>query len=233
MTAVVAIHQPNYFPWLGYFDKIRQCDFFVFLDDVQFSKGSYTNRVQIAGEAGPRWMTIPLQAAHGSKICELRPAVDDWHSRHLSLLKNTYKNRPHFKEVFRTIEKLMEACASESGDLAAINMTLVQQISERLGLSAQFDRSSRFDLMSAADDRLVEIVRRIAPNGVYLSGKGGGSYQDEAKFKAAGLTLTYSRFSAGRYAQPHAALYGLSVLDALFNVGWDATSRLLKGGSVA
>ena len=57
---IVAIHQPNFLPWMGYFWKIAHVDRFVFLDNVQFSKGSYQNRVKVKGPQGPHWMTIPV-----------------------------------------------------------------------------------------------------------------------------------------------------------------------------
>ena len=56
----VAIHQPNYLPWLGYFAKIKKCDIFVFLDDVQFSKNSWQNRVHIKSPNGKQFLTQPL-----------------------------------------------------------------------------------------------------------------------------------------------------------------------------
>ena len=65
---VVAIHQPNYLPWLGYFAKISEADEFVFLDDVQYSKNSYTNRVKVLHADKPRWLTVPVSFRYGDTL---------------------------------------------------------------------------------------------------------------------------------------------------------------------
>ena len=57
---IVAIHQPNYFPWLGYFAKLASCDCFVLLDNVQFPRLSYCNRVQVRDVSVARWLSVPV-----------------------------------------------------------------------------------------------------------------------------------------------------------------------------
>ncbi len=59
---VVGIHQPNYLPWVGYFSKIRQADTFIFLDDCEFSKNGYFNRVELKGPNGKFWLTAPIHS---------------------------------------------------------------------------------------------------------------------------------------------------------------------------
>src|SRR4029078_5615477 len=80
--ALVAIHQPNFFPWLGYFDKIRQSDIFIFLDAVDYRPpgegrmGSWVNRVRLAIDGEARWVTCPVRRlAMGTPI--LAAQIDD------------------------------------------------------------------------------------------------------------------------------------------------------------
>src|SRR5690348_1614998 len=61
--SMVAIHQPNYIPWLGYFFKIAHVHQFVFLDTVAFSHGSLVNRNTIKTSTGPAWLTIPVRTS--------------------------------------------------------------------------------------------------------------------------------------------------------------------------
>lgn len=87
---IVAIHQPNYLPWLGYFQKIAQSDIFVFLDDVQFTKGGYTNRVHIAESLTPGWLPIPARPKLGTSIDMIKVNAS-WCSEHLAKFRSAYR----------------------------------------------------------------------------------------------------------------------------------------------
>ncbi len=224
----VAIHQPNYLPWLGYFHKIARADVFVFLDDVQYSKGGYINRVQILSPKGPRWLTVPVSAHLGDPINGVALSKARWAASHLDTLRGMYSAAPCFNGVWPDVCRLLESVPASN--LAAVNMHLVQALAGLLGLNCEFRRSSGMELSSDSDDRLVEIVSLAAPGGAYLSGKGGARYQDPAKFKAAGLGFAYLGFEHPVYGQgvePFQA--GLSVLDAVFCLGWDGAAALATG----
>ena len=225
--AAVAIHQPNYLPWLGYFAKIARADVFVFLDDVQFSKNSYTNRVQILGAAGPRWLTIPVANRLGMAINIVMPARDDWARAHLDVLKQVYGDAPAFSAIWDDLRTFLNS--APSGDLASINQFLIKSISERLGFRCRFETSSSIDTgCAAADDRLVRLVTALAPRGTYLSGRGGAKYQDPEKFASAGLEFQYLNFRHPVYEQSESTFVpGLSIVDVLFRMGWGRTAEIL------
>jgi hypothetical protein len=229
-VAVVAIHQPNYLPWLGYFRKIAAADVFVFLDDVQFSKNSYTNRVQILAEGAPRWLTVPISAHLGDPINRVWPARKDWPRAHLDTLYGRYRTAPAFRTVWSTIGTFFESLPD--ADVATINRHLVAKLAEALGLSCRFVCASTIPTGSATgDDRLVELVASIAQDACYLSGKGGANYQDPEKFSRAGLGFRYLEFVHPRYDQDIGDNFvqGLSVVDAVFRLGWDRTAALVAG----
>ena len=56
----VAILQPGFLPWLGFFNQMLRCDVFVYYDDVQFDKHGWRNRNRIKAPSGPLWVTIPV-----------------------------------------------------------------------------------------------------------------------------------------------------------------------------
>jgi hypothetical protein len=228
---IVAIHQPNYLPWLGYFYKVARADVFVFLDDVQFSKGSYTNRVQILSPGGAKWLTVPVKASLGDTIRELKVGRPDWMPSHLDTLAGMYRAAPAFRAVWPEVRAMILAAVAD--DLATVNIQLVTALSDRLGFRCRFVRSSDFSLSAASDERLVEIALKLSPGCSYLSGAGAAKYQDPEKFRAAGLGFEYSRFVHPPYAQSaHPGLPGfvpgLSVLDAVFHLGWEPTADMIQ-----
>lgn len=224
---MVAVHQPNYAPWLGYFHKIAHADVFVFLDDVQFSKGSYTNRVRIGRDDGAVWLTQPVRHALGQAINEVGFAQNDWPARHLDALRGAYRRAACFDEIWSDLITMYERIPTDS--LAAANRHLIEAIVAHLAIDCRFAASSDLHVNELkGDDRLVAIVGALAPGGTYLSGGGGDKYQDPAKFADAGIDLVYANFAHPDYPQGAARFQpGLSVLDAASHLGWAGTRALL------
>ena len=213
----VAIHQPNFFPWIGYFYKIKLSDCFVFLDDVQYSKNSFTNRVNIISDKKKTWLTLPVSAKFGQKITEIYIADNSWKTKHLSKIKNSYNKTKHFVEIFDKLQNLFENI--KSANLATINQTIICKISSWLQLEKEFYKSSELNLDKSlrGDALLIEIIKNI--NGkIYFSGKGGSKYQSKDKFDFANIDLRYSDFKEKKYMQQSDEfIYGTSILDLLFN----------------
>lgn len=227
----VSIHQPNYLPWLGYFHKITKADVFVFLDDVQFSKGSYTNRVQILANGTPRWLTIPVTSHLGDPINQVTVANASWAQSHLDTLYAFYRAAPEFKSVWPRLRAIIEEAPKK--DIAICNRYIIELIAAELGLSCRFAASSEFGVKDCTgDDRLIRLARTICPAGTYLSGSGGAKYQDERKFAESGIECHYANFKHPTYYQKsNSFVAGLSVVDAVFHIGWNATSELVQGNA--
>jgi hypothetical protein len=88
---ICAIHQPQYMPWLGYFDKIDKADIFIFLDDVQFKKNEWQNRNKIRTAQGWQWLTVPILHEFGQKIADVH--IDNkrkWRHTHLRSIQLNY-----------------------------------------------------------------------------------------------------------------------------------------------
>jgi hypothetical protein len=223
----LAIHQPNYMPWLGYFHKIAQADVFIFLDDAEFSKNSFTNRNRIKTSQGVLWLTIPVHIKLGQKISEVRFADDTWPAKHLKTLRSVYGKARFFGSVFPWVESLLNK--GNSGSLSEFNIHAIEDICQELGIDCDFRKSSEFALQSKGDDRLIDLARKVGATS-YLSGRGGANYQDPEKFVKAGLDFAYTSFSQPIYEQLWGAYVpNLSILDTLFNLGIRGTSDLLHG----
>jgi WbqC-like protein family len=196
---VVAIHQPNFFPWLGYFDKLARADTFVLLDTVEFSKGSRTNRVEVQVDGEPHWLTAPVQRAGiGGPIKDVRfDAQRDWRSKIVKTLQQSYSG----------VEAVEDLVRCDEARLAAYNEHAIRRLAETLGIATPMVRASDLAVDGRATELLIAIVRAVG-GAAYLAGGGAGGYQDDAAFAAAGIEVIPQAFEA-----PH----GLSVLHELLS----------------
>ena len=214
----IAIHQPNYLPWAGYFSKIDACDVFVFLDDVQYIKDGYIQRTRIRSEKGPKWLTCSVDKPSSKcGIDEVTHAKTNWLEAHLSTLKNVYGSASFFNEVVEVIFGKPDELLADS--LAVTNRILVGRIADYLGIKCKFVLSSELDVKGASSERLLNLVKILRGN-TYFSGKGAESYMDHNLFKQAGIEIQILDYKPIKYEQKgYDWMPGLSIIDALFYKG--------------
>jgi hypothetical protein len=223
LVRLCAIHQPNFFPWLGYFDKIRRADVFVLLDAVDYPRagsggmGSIVNRVNIAVQGKPNALGAPLQRAGlGTPINAMQ--IDDrqpWRDKMLRTLAMNYARAANYGPAMALIEPLVRH--PEAG-LAAFNTHAITTIARHLGLITAIVSQSTLSASGAATDLLVNLTRAVDCTG-YLAGGGAGGYQQDEMFAAAGLQLVYQDFKPTPYGPPDRFIPGLSIIDYLMHDG--------------
>ena len=225
-SLTVGIHQPNFLPWLGYFYKMFHSDVFVLLDDVQVPKGGYFNRTAVLVQDRPLWLTVPVLRGE-ARIDRVRQANTRWTEKHLKTLEQNYRNAPFVKDYIGAISETIGRHAG--GAVADLNTDLIKLISEWLGIGSRIVKSSDFGVEKTSDDRLIRLVQAVGGTH-YLSGKGGENYQDPEKFFAAGVGLLYSGFQSTPHVQTGGQEFvpGLSVVDALFNIGADGIRSIFE-----
>jgi hypothetical protein len=229
---VVAIHQPNFFPWLGYFDKIARCDVFVFLDHVQYPKtgGNWSNRVQLIVGGRSQWVTAPIDRAFSGvrAINELEFAArPPWRERFRKTVVANYGRTPFFTETMACLEPIL---ADADDNLSRFNGRAIRRLIDHVGLKVPaLFRSSELDVTGSANDLLISIAAAVGAD-TYLCGGGSSEYFDATAFAAAGLTLQYQHFSHPTYAQRpgDGFVAGLSIVDALMNCGRAQVGRMLQ-----
>ncbi len=226
MGHIVSIHQPNFMPWLGYFYKIAQSDTFIFLNDAEFSKGSYTNRSKILVNAKSKWLTVPIQYESSRAINEVAIGATDWRDRHLSVLKQNYRKSKYFEEIYPIVESIY---SNESHLLLAnFNIEIIKRLCKLLDIKTKTLLSSDYHIKERGDIRLRLLLEKIGGTD-YLSGSGGRNYQEDDTFISAGIKLHYSDFSPKPYNQLSSEFVpGLSIVDALFNIGSKEVSSMLN-----
>ena len=228
---LVAIHQPNFFPWLGFFDKLARCDVFVLLDSVQFPRtgaGNPLNRTQILVSGQPHWITAPVRRL-GSDMAIKEVLIDetrDWRAKAAKTLRMNYARSPAFAQTMPLLEALI-ACDSER--LAAFNEHAIRRLAAEVGLDrATIVRSSDLDVDGSSTRLLIEITRSVGGTG-YLAGGGAGGYQEDPLFGETGVELLYQRFEPPSYPQlVDDPVPGLSIIDALMQCGPDGVGEMLS-----
>jgi hypothetical protein len=217
---VCAIHQPNFFPWLGYFDKIRRADVFVFLDEVVYNKsgsgmGCWTNRVNITIQGRAQWFGCPVRREPGTQLIrDVR--IDDsqsWRRKLRRTLEVNYRRSPGFERAMAIVAPLLE-CPTDV--LADFNINAVTRIAEALGLACAYRRQSELQADGKATELLINLTKAAGAS-CYLAGGGAAGYQQDDLFPEHGVTLLYNRFEPRPYGDPRRFIPGLSVIDYLMN----------------
>lgn len=226
---IVAIHQPNYIPWLGYFHKIKSADCFVILDNVQLPGKGLANRNYIKGKNGTKvLLTVPLKRTNGVKST-YNQAVPDyskaWQKDHLNKIKDAYFKTPNFEDIFWRIEKII---LTRHDHFSALSTSFIQAMCKLLEINTSFVLAS-----SLPENELQKNERNIAlclhlHAQTYLSGQGAKKYNDEALFTSKGINIIYQSFNSPVYKQKgNDFIPDLSVLDILFNLEPEEVKRML------
>jgi hypothetical protein len=222
---IIAVHQPQYLPWLGYFDKIDKAEFFCFLDNVQYKKNEWQNRNRIKTASGWQWLTVPVLYRFPQKIDTVRINNQvNWQKKHLQALITNYSKAPFFDAFISFFEQVY---TKQWELLADLNIYLVQQIIEMLNLEKKtVVNASELQLREDPTDRLIDICQTLGAD-TYLSGPNGANYMDLERFRKKGIRVALQDFHHPRYPQ----LYGdfqshLSIVDLLFNCGPNGIEKI-------
>lgn len=216
---IISAHQPCYLPWLGYFNKIYNSDVFVILDDVQFEKGSYTNRVQIKGQNGAQWLTIPIKQKMGQRIRYVEIAEPGWYNKHRKIINQEYKKPANWTSPCTL---LSTACKwSIEWVLDKLDMRL-----DNVHIQSHW-----VDIETHRQELIIDLCKSWQCD-TFLFGAKGHDYVNVDYFKDNGITPIFQDFKCIPYPQQWGGDFipGLSVIDALFNVGPERTLELIKGG---
>ncbi len=224
----LAVLQPGYLPWLGFFDQMLRSDVFVYYDDVQFDKHGWRNRNRIKTPAGAQWLTVPVldRGRHGQRIleAEIDPRVP-WARKHLAAIRQNYARAPFLNAYLPELEALLSRPWRLLVDL---DLAVVEQMCRWLKLERRILRSSELGIVGERSERLLALCRHLGAD-VYLSGNAAQSYLDMALFAAHGIRVEWQNYRHPVYPQLHGEFMPfLSTLDLLFNVG-PASQQIIRG----
>ena len=214
---IVSVHQPQFLPWLGYFDKIQQSDCFVILDTVQFKKNEFQNRNKVKTSQGWQWLTVPVDYRFPMRIDEV-PINNqtNWRHKHVQTLLANYRRAPFYDDTMSVVQEMYDR---EWNRLTELNTWCVVEMSRALRIETPIRFARDFDLPEEPTGRLVRLCQDLGAS-CYLSGAGGKGYLDEGQFEEARIEIAYQEYHHPTYPQQHGNFEPyMSVLDLLMNCG--------------
>jgi hypothetical protein len=216
----VVISQSMLFPWRGMLEQVRLADVFVHYDDVQFSKGSFTNRVQVKTAAGMRWMTVPTPGLHLGQCIDAVALADHdtWVPRHLALLRQSFDRAPHASDALALAQ---EVYAARDATLDRLARRSLMALVDYFGLASgrSFVDVKDLAVAGSGSERVLQVVQRLGGN-TYVTGHGAARYLDHEAFARAGVEVEYIDYRLTPYPQLHGDFVPyVTALDLVANCG--------------
>ncbi len=216
---IVGIHQPNYLPYLGFFEKMRESDVFIIYDDAQFNKGDFQHRNRIRIHNGSKWLTVPVEKRHVPInevhiLNDTKVKSEKWNEHHLSQIFDNYRKADCFEDYYDGLYSIYQ---KDHDLLAELNMKLITFLNKSFDIDTKLLHSSKFPSQSLSTRRIIDLVQSV--NGdTYLSGPSGLDYLDMDLFETAGIAVTFQDFEHPVYKQQYDGFVtNMSAIDALFN----------------
>lgn len=220
---VFSVHQPNFIPWLGYFDKINSSDVFVILDDVLIPRGtSIANRNKILSNNGIIELTFPISHPKGNNrltsYSDILFVDEKSKQKIFKTIQSTYLKAPFYKEVISFLEDVFL-----EDTFCKMNIAYIKKVCDFFKINSEIILMSDLKTEGQKNELIVGIGKLIEGN-IYLSGTGAKSYNDEAYFNSNGIELVYQNYKPEQYKQFNSieSISYLSSLDYLFNEGFQS-----------
>ena len=226
---VLTIHQPETFPWLGFFNKMMLADEYIVLDNVQFRKNYFQNRNQFLTSQGPIYLTVPIEASNHKVIRDVRISSSHiWKSKHLKTIEQNYAKAPFFSEHIDFIRNLY----AESFDfLIDFNLAVITYLRLQLDVDTPLTLASDHGRDGQSSELLHDLCQSMDAN-TYLSGRDGRNYLDLSLFKASDIRVIFQEFTHPEYNQFNAKEFTpfMSTFDLLFNLSPEESRALIVAG---
>ena len=227
MMSSVAIHQPEYFPWINLFLKMFECNKFIFLDSVQYSRRSFQNRNMLAKDGNVFYITVPIKYAHRDtlirdiKIDNSKRWIDD----HLKNFHHCYKKTKFFKSVLDVIENEYYKYYQYLNEL---NQGLIKTLVKKMEMKCDFFSSTELGAVGKKSELILNLCEKTNAQ-KYITGSGSKSYLDEEKFEKKKIKINYLEPKHLVYFQENSKkkfIKNLSILDYLFNLGFEEFKKI-------
>ena len=227
----IVIHQPDFMPYLGFFDRLLHADTYVVLETAQYVNGtsrSWMNRDKIKTEKGEQWITVCVKKAPRETQIKDILLLDDgrWQKNNLGLLHQNYRKAQYYREIMPYVEKLYHGSYVYFWEFSFAS---IKMLIELFGIEIEIIFSSDLDPQGKNNDMIVDIMKKLGAS-IYLSGTGAADYYDPSVYEKAGIEVIWQKFTHPVYPQQFGGFIPyLSSIDLLFNCGIEKSRRILRG----
>lgn len=232
----VAISQPAYLPWLGYFDRIAQSELYIVLDHVQFEKRSFTSRNKILTARGPIWLSVPVKTKGQYGVATIDQLeidnTQDWRTAHWKSIQHAYGKAPFYKDYAPRIEAIYQ---KDWDLLAPLCDAITGELLDIFEIRTKMLKSSEMTARGYKDELILNLCKEVNTT-IYISGPFGREYLREDLFRENGIKIVYHDYKHPEYSQMPTSSTGedkfepyMCALDLLFNKGPESKAILTKG----
>ena len=227
----VAINQPTYLPWIGYFDLIDQVDLFVIFDSVQFEKQSWQQRNRIKTPTGLQWLTVPVRfrGRFGQLIKDVEIREPGFWRNHVRAIELAYRRAPYFDRYFDSFRELLQG--RSDGLLADLNFDLISWFMKMMEVRTPLVKSSTLAQSGKRTELLANLCKSVSAT-EYVSPLGSAEYllAEQEILSSDGIEISFQNYSHPGYRQVFAPFEPFaSVIDLLFNEG-ERSLEILRSG---
>jgi hypothetical protein len=224
---ITSIHQPDFIPYFGFFNKINKSDIYVVMDNVQLSKSGWTHRDKIKTTNEIAWITIPIKnikKKQSIKDCLIDNDIN-WKKKHLNIITENYKNSKFADEGMELIHSFYKF---NSNYLFEFNYNIIIKLFEVLKIKTKNKLLSELNVNGDKNQLLINILNKVDSN-TYLSGEGAKNFIDLNFFNENKIKVIFNNFKHPIYEQINGNFVkDLSLLDIILNCGITKTERLIK-----
>lgn len=226
----VALMQPYFFPYIGYFQLINAVDEFILYDDVQWMKSGWINRNRILENGEPAYITLPVKNTSSKRLISetfFVDSIDDKEEEIVERLEIAYKDAPYKDDIIAIIKKIFSI---QTETVVPLLMNSLKEICDYLGINTILRLSSEIEKTEGlrAQDRVIDIVKRSQGTD-YVNALGGKELYDKATFLNNGINLWFIKNNAAQYRQGDAAyIPNLSILDVLMFNSKEEVKKMLN-----
>ncbi|HSA05557.1 MAG TPA: WbqC family protein [Candidatus Gastranaerophilales bacterium] len=228
MNKTAVIHQPDFLPYMGFFQRFLNSDLWIILDNVQFlnNSKSWHNRDKIKTENGEKWFTVAVQkCSQKTPINEVLLSDTGWREDNLNLIINNYRKAPFFNEIIPYINNLY---AFQCEKMIDFNLKSIDTLMEIFNIKIERIMASNLHPEGNKNDLLIDLLKKVDAK-IYLSGVGAKNYLIPELFEEAGIQVIWQDFKHPVYPQLHGEFIPyLSSIDMLFNCGIEKSREILR-----